>query len=415
MKKVFIGLLAVVFLVGCNKEVNQPEEPTKPEPNPEEQIEFAGDLGGKLFTYGEFLHLDLNEFSFDNAFLVIGENEVPFVNGVDGFTLSDALDGGFFLPNLNVGEYDFYIKLDVDGAYKNYRLIDDFNFVFYPIKRDGYKEIKLENNKMIVTAIDQLPEDVYDIVLDPGHGGIDGGAVGRFDGKTYIEKEEVMPLSLELERLLKEAGYKVKLTRYDEEYPGNKRDMFADGGRVEIIHKASPKMLFSIHLNAHPQKRSGFEIYSTYRDGVIDEYIVNEMKKVAEASNNWYHRTDYMAGLYRRYLSSDDLVEWQEIIDAKDEEDQYEIFEILFDTERKVDYYIVIREVGGYATSAYEDGRRPEREPNEHRDSIYGIEGILVESAYIDDREDFFKFRENYKDYAKALFDAFDNYTKATH
>jgi len=405
MKKLIIALM-LVFVLGACQENEVVEVP---------KIEFDGELTGQLFTYGEFLHLDMvpSQVDYHNASLVIGERELPFVEGVNGFTLSDVLKEGFFLPSLEVGEYDFYIKTSNGESEQKYSLKDEFNFTFYPIKREGYKKIQLTENKLVVTAIDALPEDVYDIVIDPGHGGMDSGAVGKFDGEVYTEEVEVLEVSLRLEKLLQDAGYKVKLTRYVDEYPGNVRDMFGEGGRIQMLHEANPKLVYSLHLNSHPQDRHGFEIYCTSRGGVIPSFIVEELSKISQSSNSLYHKAS--DGVYSRFLSESDIKSWQESLAEREESKRYEMFEVLLTSKRKVDYYAVVRELGALATDAYEDGRRPDRAENKYRESVYGVEAVLVEMAFIDDREDFFRFKENYDGFAKALRDSFINYVNTDY
>lgn len=89
------------------------------------------------------------------------------------------------------------------------------------------------------------------IVLDAGHGGRDGGSVG-VDGT--IEKEINLEYVLCLKDKLVEQGYKVVLTRKNDdglysEFAKNKKtsDMHA---RFEIIKKANPNLVISLHMNS---------------------------------------------------------------------------------------------------------------------------------------------------------------------
>ena len=60
-----------------------------------------------------------------------------------------------------------------------------------------------------------LPEDVYDIVIDAGHGGNDAGAVNG----SYLEAVITHDYALVLKTALETAGFKVKLTRDGTESP----------------------------------------------------------------------------------------------------------------------------------------------------------------------------------------------------
>ncbi len=92
------------------------------------------------------------------------------------------------------------------------------------------------------------------IVLDAGHGGMDGGVVGRSTGVK--ESELNLAITLKLKQELEEVGFDVILTRktdaglYDTATKGFKRrDMQK---RKEIIQKAAPSMVISVHQNYYP-------------------------------------------------------------------------------------------------------------------------------------------------------------------
>ncbi|MFX3624234.1 MAG: N-acetylmuramoyl-L-alanine amidase CwlD [Ectobacillus sp.] len=101
-----------------------------------------------------------------------------------------------------------------------------------------------------------LPLSGKIIVLDAGHGGPDGGAVG---GKEIIEKDITMELTKKLRDYLQEQGALVILTRdgdYDLASKGTKgysRRKAEDlRERVNIINNSGADLFVSIHLNAIP-------------------------------------------------------------------------------------------------------------------------------------------------------------------
>ena len=94
------------------------------------------------------------------------------------------------------------------------------------------------------------------IVLDAGHGGIDGGVVGRATG---IKESDInLSISLCLKDVLEDMGFEVILTRkteaglYGTPTKGfKKRDMQR---RKEIIEDAKPTLVLSIHQNYYSSK-----------------------------------------------------------------------------------------------------------------------------------------------------------------
>jgi N-acetylmuramoyl-L-alanine amidase len=119
------------------------------------------------------------------------------------------------------------------------------------------------------TAADSPSNDIV-VVLDAGHGGIDGGATGI--SKRVKESDINLAITLSLEDMLKKAGVRVILTRRDENglyglfTRGFKmRDMNA---RKKIIEQSGCNILISIHLNTfyNPEVRGAqtfFNIKST--------------------------------------------------------------------------------------------------------------------------------------------------------
>lgn len=97
------------------------------------------------------------------------------------------------------------------------------------------------------------------ILVDPGHGGIDGGAVSK-DG--LVEKEITLKIALFLRDYLQEAGAYVVLTREkDYDLANEKTDQISKRKaedlmrRVHLIKEKYADAVISIHLNAFPQKQ----------------------------------------------------------------------------------------------------------------------------------------------------------------
>lgn len=91
------------------------------------------------------------------------------------------------------------------------------------------------------------------IAIDPGHGGIDGGA-NHSDGT--LEKNINLQVALKLKNLLEKSGANVVMTRSEDtaldhlnkkSKSRHKRDLIA---RSDIINKTDPDIFLSIHVNA---------------------------------------------------------------------------------------------------------------------------------------------------------------------
>ena len=99
-------------------------------------------------------------------------------------------------------------------------------------------------------------EEKMRIVIDAGHGGVDGGVVGKTTG--IKESDLNLLIAFALKDALADMGFEVTLTRktqaglYDTAAKGfKKRDMQR---RKEIIQASDPSFVLSIHQNFYPSR-----------------------------------------------------------------------------------------------------------------------------------------------------------------
>ena len=113
-----------------------------------------------------------------------------------------------------------------------------------------------------------LPLSGKVIILDPGHGGPDGGA----SNSGVLEKDISLSVSNMIRDYLQEQGALVLMTREDDSdlagdvqgYRARKREDLRQ--RVEFINQSQADMYLSIHLNAFPSSQSrGAQTFYTLR------------------------------------------------------------------------------------------------------------------------------------------------------
>lgn len=112
----------------------------------------------------------------------------------------------------------------------------------------------------ILQVMAEAPE--YTVIVDPGHGGTDGGAVGD-DGT--VEKNLNLIIALLLKEKLEEEGIQVIMTRQtDEDTDGltgfHKRQDLEE--RARIGNESGADLYVSIHINASTvRKDQGFQAW----------------------------------------------------------------------------------------------------------------------------------------------------------
>jgi len=131
-------------------------------------------------------------------------------------------------------------------------------------KSEGGKE-KPDKDKKPDDNTEVLTEDVKflpgikgkKIVIDPGHGGEDSGAIGP-SGVT--EKSITLQIAKEVERMLKEAGAKVTMTRTTDTEVSPKHRQATDvdelQARCDVANKAKADIFISIHMDSFTSREA---------------------------------------------------------------------------------------------------------------------------------------------------------------
>ena len=139
---------------------------------------------------------------------------------------------------------------------------------------------------IILTNVQMLTD--HDILfLDPGHGGVDGGAESA---AGVAEKNINLAIALDIKALAEADGWQVVMSRDEDEglYDKEKRalrslktqDIMA---RKKMIEETAPLAAVSIHLNSFKQDRSVKGAQTFYPQGTGAPFVLDESKKLAEA------------------------------------------------------------------------------------------------------------------------------------
>jgi N-acetylmuramoyl-L-alanine amidase len=147
------------------------------------------------------------------------------------------------------------------------------------------------------------------VVIDPGHGGIDPGAVG-IDGLREVDV--IFPISLEVMQLLEEHGIQVVLTRNDN------RTLELET-RAQIANRVGATLFVSIHANAISMSRpdvNGAETYYFSTGEGLAASIQRSILATVEMNNRGVKRARFF--VLRRTSMPSALVEVGFVTGAED-------------------------------------------------------------------------------------------------
>jgi len=182
----------------------------------------------------------------------------------DPITIDDGL-----LRQVRVGQFSAdVVRVVVDmmspGEHEATLLSDPYRLVIdFPGRKTAAAIATLDKGqkKTLAPQAKAQPPAIRKIVLDPGHGGKDPGAIG-VDG--IAEKDIVLAVAKKLaNKLRQEMGVQVILTRSDDRF-------IALEDRTAVANAQQADLFVSLHMNASPNSEArGLETY--YLDKTTDE------------------------------------------------------------------------------------------------------------------------------------------------
>ena len=314
-------------------------------------------------------------------------------DNVISFYLSENINEGMYLDDIKTSNYTMFIRTTLKEtieeeekiSYKYYALENKTEYketTYYTMSKYDKKIIINSNNDydtMMLNITENKDSEIYDIVIDAGHGGMDPGALvnGEKESKYTLE------IALQLKDKLEQSGLKVKLTRdenslSEDEYFGE----YGKNGRAQISHEVYAKYLISIHLNKNTSTSvHGIELYTP--SNINYDFAKNLVEEIVNNTSIEYsnRKTFKMFnGVYTHNFTEAEIEASMKNYEEKDY--------IPYDITTNSSYLYMIRETGGIMTGAYVDDRNEDQTGNDYYDSNIGAEAYLLELCYLSNKND---------------------------
>lgn len=419
-KSVFIILIIIIAIssIGYVIYVEKNKEKIIPLSTEQEKVAVT-----EYYIYGTTLNmkgtLTIENLDFDKIELVL-YNDKDFLEyeieyDEDGnkvnFYLSDLINEGLYLDNIEIDKRYMFIRTtkeleekDKEGnpqyEYKYYGLENKTEYpktTYYTISKYNRKiEINSDNTyqTMMLNIKENKDKEIYDIVIDAGHGGIDPG--------TTVNGQKETDFTLDIAKLLKEdltkKGFTVKLTRDEDTLKEDEWfEEYGKNGRAQISHEVYAKYLFSVHINSSTSSKvKGIEIYTPSDINYelaksIAESIVDNTS-LDYSIQKTYKRFN---GVYTHNFSESEI--------NSSNEKAIEKGQTPYDITTKSNYLYMIRETGGIMTGAYVDDRNEKQQANDYYNSNIGTEAYLMELGYLSSENDLNIIKTEQKQIAEAI------------
>lgn len=152
------------------------------------------------------------------------------------------------------------------------------------------RKMALMKEAQLVSAVAEGQKE-FCVVIDPGHGGRDGGKQGK---SGLVEKDINLAISLRLKDQLEKVGIKVIMTRETDEglYKESDSNKKASDlrARLAIIEQSKCDIVISVHQNSYTDSNvKGAQVfyYSTSSKGkTLAETIQNQLVAKVDPSNH---------------------------------------------------------------------------------------------------------------------------------
>ncbi len=371
----------------------------------EKRVEFAG----VILTYPKLEVEDVKLVLYNKKEevydLIYNINEENI-----SFKLSDKINKGLYLDDFKIKDYYAFLYITFkEGISKYYALNNTTNYKkteYYPILNKYKVSVTSENdyNTIALKVTKSDSDAIYDIVIDPGHGGLDVGACYRFTAPC--ETDYTIKYSKALKEKLEGYGLKVALSWTDVK-SSEKVKEYGKSGRTATSYNLKAKFVFSIHLNSgYDYTLSGLEIYTPYNiDYTFSKSLAESIKNTAKINYSTNLETKVFDGVYTRTFTKQDIKDYNKER-VSDGHKPYN------NITTKTPYYYMIRETGGFITGSYVDGDNRDKVENLNRFSNVGAESYILELGYIQSKSEINRFNTNMDKYIEGIANAIIEHLK---
>lgn len=222
-------------------------------------------LEGKISKLFEYSSLDVIKITIPD---ISSAQIISAENNTYTFKLNKAFD-----EDMSIDANDTYIKsISLKQDLLEVLTNTPMNFTISP--KSGYTEVLAERPKLQIKSDIKLKESAGEltVVIDPGHGGKDPGAVGKENGKADLyEKDLNLDISNMVNEILVNSGYTAIMTRTTDVY-------LELSERAEIANKNRADIFVCIHNNSYTTPSvNGSQVYYYASEGQVDNVFSGKM------------------------------------------------------------------------------------------------------------------------------------------
>lgn len=353
------------------------------------------------FVYGETLNIFNSPYELGKKDLFIGKT-VILINLCTGlervYMLESTVDGQIPMEDLEEGFYEVFVMINLQrhrvvsneiftDSFTTIRRNGSFNYVDliadrYLLENDSEGDPTMDKNYLFlhVHKATEEDEDVYDIVIDPGHLHQDLGYTDfGYKVNDVIEANEMLRMALLLKAEFEQYGLKVLLTREGDEIV----DTYNIDGRLHRGYLSNAKYYIEVQaVGAGNNNVTGMQVvYSSFASPRLPSAVFRHLIDQTDLESTGIRGTGSIPGVVPSGRSDG------------------------------FDGRMVIRESGGIALSAGNYSQKARDENYSFAgESRLGLHTVTIEYMYITHAPSVVQWNSQIQNYARATAEGYANY-----
>lgn len=378
----------------CDYNAQQSREKVSPIHSPVTEL-------NDYFVYGETLNIFNSPYVLGKKDLFIGKT-VILINLCTGlervYMLESTVDGQIPMEDLEEGFYEVYVMINLQrhrvisntiftDSFTTIRRNGSFNYVDliadrFLLENDSEGDPTMDKNYLFLhvhKAVEE-DEDLYDIVIDPGHLHQDLGYTDfGYRVNDVIEANEMLRMALLLKAEFEQYGLKVLLTREGEEIV----DTYNIDGRLHRAYLSNAKYYIEIQaVGAGNNNVTGMQVvYSSFASPRLPSAVFRHLIDQTDLKSTGIRGTGSIPGVVPSGRSDG------------------------------FDGRMVIRESGGIALSAGNYSQKARDENYSFAgESRLGLHTVTIEYMYITHAPSVVQWNSQIQKYARATAEGYANY-----
>ncbi len=248
---------------------------------------------GETVAAPQLKGITLEKDNDGEGYVLKGGAGIPFVFSRSGSEVSVSLYNLKGLTGIDVSQSGLFSSCTVSGQTATFTVKSSASLWGYSLSYRGNDAVLYFKKAPVKAGGASKPLEGITVVLDPGHGGVDPGALGPVGDKGAMEKHLTLAVAQKARTTLQELGAQVYLTRQSD-------NGVTQADRAGLGERVKADFFVSVHFNstaesANSSKSTGVEVYYyTSASSSLASNLLNQLSSQTGRKARDVYRSTYV-------------------------------------------------------------------------------------------------------------------------